>query len=120
MHHELLTGVILRPLPGGSDDVDDVVVVQSPVRANWFLARGRVHATSYLCVSGSGNVGVEEAKSRVVIMEVSYCPVIGIAARGCGAKVEILAHHSQVHRCPFVFLATGADLIGSACMRCVY
>lgn len=87
MHHELLTGVILRPLPGGSDDVDDVVVVQSPVRANWFLARGRVHATSYLCVSGSGNVGVEEAKSRVVIMEVSYCPVIGIPARGCGAKV---------------------------------
>lgn len=47
-------------------------------------------------MSGSGNVGVEEAKSRVVIMEVSYCPVIGIAARGCGAKVEILAHHSQV------------------------
>ena len=119
MHHELLTGVILRPLPGGSDDVDDVVV-QSSVRANRFLARVRVHATSYLCVSGSGNVGVEEAKSRVVIMDVSYCPVIGIAARGCGAKVEILAHHSQVHRCPFVFLATGADLIGSACMRCVY
>jgi hypothetical protein len=41
MHHEQMTGVILRRRAGGSDDVDDMVVqtVQSPVRANGFLAK---------------------------------------------------------------------------------
>jgi len=41
MHHEQMTGVILRRRAGASGAVDDMVVqtVQTPVRANWFLAK---------------------------------------------------------------------------------
>lgn len=94
MHHELLTGVILRRQAGGSDDVDDMVVVaQSAVRANRFLA---VSTCKLVCsvVSGSGNVGLVAQVSRgyngrVVLL----CSVEWIAAHGCGATVEILAHN---------------------------